>query len=83
MRIPIDQFICNRVNGTLVILNPKIGVCYTLNTVGMEIWEGLLNNQEIEIIAKLISEKYGQDFSVVKNDVIELIQELREEGLVV
>ena len=83
MRIPIDQLICNRVNGTLVILNPKVGVCYTLNSVGIDIWEGLLNNQNIESIITSISEKYEQDLSTIKDDVVELIDDLREEGLIV
>ena len=66
-----------------MILNPRIGVCYTLNSVGLEIWEGLINGEDISAIAVRICEKYDQDISIVEQDILDLLEQLKSEGLVV
>lgn len=66
----------------IVALSIEKGTCYGLNSVGSRIWKLLADPIRItDICAKLLTE-YKVEQDVCERQVIDLLEELRAEGLV-
>ena len=77
------EIICSsKVDDETLILNLDTGFYYTLDMVGGEIWDRLLDRQEEDQIISAISESYNADPEQIKNDFRELIAHLEKEGLI-
>jgi Coenzyme PQQ synthesis protein D (PqqD) len=77
-----DGFIEAQVDGELVALNIERGTCYALNRVGSRIWDLLREPSRIgDLCTKLLSE-YRVAPDVCERDVLEVLEELRAEGLI-
>jgi hypothetical protein len=77
-----DGFIEAEIGNEIVALNVERGSCYGLNRVGSRIW-GLLKIpvRVSDLCAVLVSE-YEVDRSLCERQVLDLLEELRAEGLV-
>ena len=77
-----DGFIEAEIDNELVALSIERGTCYGLNRVGSHIWNLLATPRRIsDVCATLVSE-YNVDPSVCKRQVLDLLEELRAEGLI-
>ncbi|MCJ7773340.1 MAG: PqqD family protein [Desulfobacterales bacterium] len=65
-----------------ILLNLISGNYYTLNKVGRFLWESLDEKKKLEEICEEIIDHYRIDAETVKNDIIDIIQDLLKEGLV-
>ena len=66
----------------IVALNVEKGTCYGLNSVGSRIWKLIAVPIRIgDICAKLLAE-YKVEPSDCERQVVELLEELRAEGLI-
>jgi hypothetical protein len=71
------------IENEIVALNVEKGTCYGLNSVGSRIWALLATPIRIdEICARLLAE-YRVEPSVCQRQVLDLLEELRAEGLII
>ena len=64
------------------ILNLKDGVYYGLDPIGAKIWNLIQKPITLTEVMETILNEYDVDSEQCKNDVLELIEELLENGLV-
>ena len=56
---------------------------YVLTPTGGEIWDMLAEGKDVEDIVSIMSEDYGEDPSVIRADVVAIIEKLKAMGLVI
>jgi hypothetical protein len=66
----------------IVLLNVENGCCYGLNRVGSRMWELLANPTRVQDLCKVLLTEYEVDPKVCERQVIDLLEELRVEGLI-
>jgi hypothetical protein len=76
-----DQVSCN-LAGESVILNLKNGIYYGLNPVGARIWSLIQERKRVEEVRDQIIEEYEVDRDVCERELIALLANLEENGLV-
>ena len=77
-----DGFIEAEIDNEIVALNIETGTCYGLNRVGSRIWALIEVPSRVEdVCAKLIAE-YDVEPTTCERQVLDLLEELRAEGLV-
>lgn len=76
-----DQVSCD-LAGEAVILNLKSGKYFGLNEVGARIWELLKEQRTPEAILGVLLEEYDVDSEQCQHDLVELLQQLTEQGLI-
>jgi hypothetical protein len=55
---------------------------YVLTPTGAEIWDMLAEGKGIEDIVSIMSEDYGEDPAVIREDVMAIIEKFKAMGLV-
>jgi hypothetical protein len=70
------------VDGELSGMSVEQGACYGLNGVGTRIWELLAEPRSIASLCEQLVSEYDVDADRCLNEVLELVEELRAEGLV-
>jgi Coenzyme PQQ synthesis protein D (PqqD) len=77
-----DGLIEAEIDNEIVALNIEKGSCYGLNPVGARVWRFLVTPARIsDICTRLVSE-YDVEQDVCERQVLDLLEELRAEGLV-
>lgn len=66
----------------VVLLNIATGAYFTLEDVGVLIWEGLSSGQKGDAIVTSILNQYRVDEQVVRRDYDELVERLLSAGLI-
>ena len=66
---------------THVLLDTTSGRYFTLDEVGGRVWE-LCDGRSIEAIAEVLCAEFDAPRAQIQADVLELMEELRDEGLV-
>jgi hypothetical protein len=77
-----DGLIEAEVGDEIVVLSIKQGICYGLNRVGSRIWGLLATPIRICDLCAALLDAYSVDPDVCKRHVLDLLEELRTEGLV-
>lgn len=67
---------------TVLLLNPADGQYFTLDEVGARIWDLVDGTRSAAEIAETVAAEYDADPATIHADVLELLAELRDEGLV-
>lgn len=67
---------------TTVLLNPKSGEYYTLDTVGSRAWQLCDGKRTISEMAMMLSQEFDAPPDVIECDILELVKDLLDEGLV-
>lgn len=70
------------VDGELIGMSVEQGACYGLNAVGTRIWELLAEPRSIDSLCDQLISEYEVEAGDCLNDVLELAENLRAEGLV-
>jgi hypothetical protein len=77
-----DGFVEAELDGEVVALSIERGTCYGLNRVGSRIW-GLLGSPfRIGDLCSTLLTEYRVDPDVCQREVLDLLEELRAEGLI-
>ena len=76
-----DQVSCNLVDET-VILNSASGIYYGLNGVGARVWTLIQQPRRIEEILGALLSEYEVESSRCQDDLLALLKELQDKGLV-
>ncbi len=69
-------------SGEAAILNLKTSIYFGLNTVGASIWKLIQEPKKVSEIRDAIVEEYDVEPDRCENDILELLQELSEHGLI-
>jgi hypothetical protein len=70
------------VNGEIVALNVERGQCYGLNSVATEIWRMLEEPRSADEICGTLTRDYDVDGATCRSEVLALLSQLEQEGLV-
>ena len=76
-----DQLV-SKLGDEIVILNMKSGVYYGLDTVGARVWELAQKPQTVKSLHSALLAEFDVDADQCRNDLSELLENLRTEGLV-
>ena len=77
-----DGFIDSEIDGEIVALSIEHGTCYGLNQVGSRIWELIARPARIGDLCATLLTEYRVDPDVCERQVLDLLEELRAEGLI-
>jgi propanediol dehydratase large subunit len=77
-----DGFIDAEIDNEVVALSIEDGTCYGLNRVGSRIWKLLATPIRISDLCDKLVAEYKVDLNVCQRQVIDLLEELRAEGLI-
>lgn len=83
-----DQFdvhpsvLCRELSGETVLLNLESGVYYGLDVVGTRVWQLLLRGDTVARICNTMLDEYDVGPDVLRDDVMRLVGELRERGII-
>ena len=77
-----DGFIEAEIDKEIVALSIERGTCYGLNRVGSRIWNLLATPIRISDVCATLLSEYRVDPSVCECQVLDLLEELRAEGLI-
>jgi len=77
-----DGFIEAELDNEIVALNIEKGTCYGLNRVGSRIWRLLTVPTRIDDICSRLLAEYNVDAEACEREVIDLLEELRSEGMI-
>lgn len=70
------------VDGEVLALSIEKGACYGMNQVGSQIWNLLLKPTRICDICAALLKAYKVDPDTCEGQVLDLLEELRAEGLI-
>ena len=74
--------VSSTINKETVILNLNSGIYYSLDTVGVSIWNLIQTPKTIEEIKNALLEEYEIDSDRCDREVLALLQELESVGLI-
>jgi len=83
-----DQFvihpsvICRELSGETVLLNLESGVYYGLDAVGTRVWQLLMQGCTSASVRDTMIEEYDVAPDVLNADVLRLVGDLRDRGIV-
>lgn len=78
-----DKVIERVVAGEALLINLANGDYYSLDGVGTMIWENIDGTRTVEDLAKMVLDEYNADQEQVVADVLRLLEQLADEGLLV
>ena len=77
-----DRLLTTTVDDELVGLSIDQGVCYGLNVVGTRIWALIATPRSIDSLCDELLSEFDVEADECRQEVIELLEALRTEGLV-
>ena len=77
-----DGFIEAEVDGEVVVLSIERGTCYGLNRVGSRIWSLISRPSPVHDLCTTLLREYKVEPDVCEREVLDLLEELRGEGLI-
>jgi hypothetical protein len=77
----VRELIWKVVDGEAMILDVTSGDYFSLNRVATEVWTALQAGGELETIVEATAARYRTDRAKVEQDVVELVRDLEEIGL--
>jgi hypothetical protein len=69
------------VDGELMAMSVDRGMCYGLNAVGTRIWALIAEPRSIDDLCARLREEFDVEEEECRRDVVDLVEELRAEGL--
>jgi hypothetical protein len=77
-----DGFLEAEIDNEVVALSIERGTCYGLNQVGSRIWNLLASPARIGDLCETLVAEYEVEPGVCERQVLDLLEELRAEGLI-
>lgn len=78
----VTHVLAQHVSDRLVLLNPQTGTYYSLDAVGMRVWELCDGSRTVMDAVSTICQEYDADARTVTADVLELLHDLVRESLI-
>ena len=77
-----DGFIDAEIDQEVVALSIEHGRCYGLNRVGSRVWNLIANPVRVSDLCAILVSEYTVDPDVCERQTLDLLEELRAEGLI-
>lgn len=77
-----DGFVTAEVDNEVAMLSIEQGKCYGLNKVGSQVWNLIGDPKRVGDICENLLGKFQVERAVCEQQVLDLLEELRAEGLV-
>lgn len=77
-----DTVLARQIQEEMVILDLRSGCYFSLNAIGSEVWEQLMQQQPLDKIAAALAAKYGAESTSIQADVSALLGDLLEQKLI-
>jgi hypothetical protein len=77
-----DDFIEANIDDEIVALNIERGICYGLNSVASCIWNRLATPTRVSDLCAWLLTAYKVDSEICEREVLNLLEGLRDEGLI-
>jgi pyrroloquinoline quinone biosynthesis protein D len=77
------DFLWRNVNGEAVLLNPKDGSYFGLNSVGCSFWEKADGKRSLGEIIELLLEEYDVDRKHLEEDLLSLVSEMEKQNILI
>jgi coenzyme PQQ synthesis protein D (PqqD) len=74
--------IARELSGETVLLNLESGIYYGLDAVGTRVWQLLVQGSTIAGVCETMLDEYEVEPDVLRGDVVRLVGDLRERGIV-
>jgi len=81
LRVP-RHVVSSKVADASVLLNTKTKKYFSLDEVGIRFWDELKSSADLRSICDVILAEYDVTASQLENDLLELVQDLLDAGLV-
>jgi hypothetical protein len=65
----------------MLAIDGESGYCYSLNEVAGRVWQLIETPTDLREVCRQLSPQYAVDSATFQQDVIELVQQLKEYGL--
>ena len=80
--VAVESQVSSDLGGEVAILDLGSGMYYGLDEVGARVWELIRNPRAVEEIVDVILDEYDVGAEEGRGDVLALLQELADKGLV-
>jgi len=80
--VAVKDQVSSSLDEEAVVLHLKKGMYYGLNSVGATVWNALQQPRKVEEIQRLILAEYDVEPGPCEQDLLQLLQELAEAGLI-
>ena len=77
-----DGFLEATIDDEVVVLSIEQGTCYGFNPVGSRVWTLLERSTSVRDLCATLVAEYSVDPHVCERQVLDLLEELRTEGLI-
>ena len=77
-----DGLLTTEVDGELMAMSVELGTCYGLNAVGTRIWALIAEPRTLDSLCEQLLCEYDVEEPVCRRELVDLLEELRAEGLV-
>jgi hypothetical protein len=78
-----DDVVFREVDGEAVILNLATGIYFGLDPVGTRIWQLIEQHQRLSMVLTQLGLEYEAPEEELERDLLQLVTELKEKGLVI
>ena len=80
--VPSPEVLVQELDGEAVLLNLDSECYFGLDDVGTRIWQHLREHQRLDWVCEAMQKEYDADESRLRADVLRLVEELIEAGIV-
>jgi hypothetical protein len=77
-----DDLIKAEIDGEILALNVERGACYGMNVIGSRVWNLVAQPIRVCDLCSALLKEYRVDPEVCERQVLDLLEELRAEGLI-
>ena len=77
-----SEAITREVDGELVMLDPRQGVYFALDSIGRRIWELLEQPQQVDALCRTLGEEFDAPAATCRADVLAFLEQLADADLV-
>ena len=75
------EILWKEIDGEVVLLNPKSGDYFGLNSVGASFWERVGDGGSMDDITTILLEEFEVEEAILRNDLEDLIKKMEEKNL--
>ena len=78
-----SEVLAQEISGEMVLLDLSSEKYLGLNEVGARVWQLLEEQHDLKYIFNILLEEYEVDTDILENDLIKLIADMRDAGVII
>ncbi len=68
-------------DGKILVLTPRLNSVHELNETASWIWKNLGSGKDVQTMAQELAEEYDVNQDIAENDIRQILNEMKEKGL--